>query len=263
MRCRLCSGHLTETFRLKVLEKYDTQYLTCADCKSLQTEPPHWLGEAYSINLSDLDTGAVQRNVENLIAAFITCRLLNLTDVVDVGGGDGLFCRLMRDHGLNCFVSDQYAKPTYAQGFTVANFKRPQLATAFEILEHFANPSKDLEAVFDLGADVVLVSTSIFDSQGSDWWYLGPESGQHVFFYSSQSLDWISRKFDYTHFKSGGFVVFTRTGLVKSSKSNILQFLLRSRLRRMLRAILAYLPTPGVWDDHLHIRQARKQRADR
>jgi hypothetical protein len=79
--CRLCEGLLSSRFSLKVLQKYNVEYFQCNDCLSLQTEYPFWLNEAYSQNISYLDTGAVQRNLHNLGATFITSKLFNSKNI--------------------------------------------------------------------------------------------------------------------------------------------------------------------------------------
>ena len=88
--CRLCGGALRPIFGLQVLEKYAVNYMRCADCHSLQTERPYWINEAYTNSLAKLDTGAAQRTLVNLAAAYAVARVLKQNDVVDFGGGDGL-----------------------------------------------------------------------------------------------------------------------------------------------------------------------------
>src|SRR5262249_43503280 len=155
--CRLCRGPLRRRFALRVLGKYDVGYFLCQDCGSLQTQPPYWLAEAYGHNLSNLDTGAAQRNLHNLAACYALAKLCNLRNVLDVGGGDGLLCRLLRDYGVNCFVRDRYARPAYAQGFTEPDFRQPDLVVAIEVIEHFANPGPELDELFGTGAEVFLI----------------------------------------------------------------------------------------------------------
>jgi len=101
--CRLCGGSLATLFFKKVLGKYDIAYLKCAQCFSLLTERPYWLEEAYQkSNLSNADTGAAQRNITNLAATYAISKLLKAKNVIDIGGGDGLLCRLLRDYQINC-----------------------------------------------------------------------------------------------------------------------------------------------------------------
>ncbi len=211
--CRLCGGPLTEAFRTRVLNKYSVRYLRCGQCHSLQTETPHWLSEAYCENLSSLDTGAAQRNLRNLAASYAVAGIYGARNLLDLGGGDGLLCRLLRDTGLNCFVKDRYAVPTYAQGFDEPDFDKPDMITAFEVFEHLPNPATDLRDFFAGKPRVVLVSTEVYRGQGSDWWYISAESGQHVFFYSRHGLLRIGDTFGYRVVLSGEFILFVRNDI--------------------------------------------------
>lgn len=249
--CRLCAGLLFERFGLRVIGKYDVRYYECVNCHSLQTEEPFWLAEAYAQNLSNLDTGAAQRNLHNLAACYTVAKLFKLRNAIDIGGGDGLLCRLLRDYGINCFVKDKYARPAYAQGFTEPNFQSPDLVIAFEVLEHFANPSTELDELFGPNPGVLLVSTGIFTTEKEDWWYLAPESGQHVFFYTRKALDLIAAKYDYNLILSGGFILFVKSEQLTPLRSLLARLLLTGRICRLIRSRLALLPAPGVWKDHL------------
>jgi 2-polyprenyl-3-methyl-5-hydroxy-6-metoxy-1,4-benzoquinol methylase len=250
--CRLCGGRLELQFSLRVLGQHDVGYFRCVSCHSLQTERPYWLEQAYRANsLSHLDTGAAQRNLQNLAACWSIAKLMRLRNVLDVGGGDGLLCRLLRDYELNCFVLDKYATPTYAQGFEAPDFAQPDMMVAFEVMEHYAEPRKDLEELFAKRPKAVLASTGIFDAQGPDWWYLAPDSGQHVFFYSEAALQLIARTHDYELVMSGGYLLFLRRGACGGLKKNLARTLLRSGMRRFTRARLAMSSAGGVWKDHL------------
>ena len=67
------------------------------------------------------DTGMVARTWQ---MAQATSLILNLAGVgsnrvcMDWGGGNGLFCRMMRDQGFNFISDDKYAEPFYSRGFT-------------------------------------------------------------------------------------------------------------------------------------------------
>ena len=196
--CRLCGGALVHRFDGRLLRRHAVRYFECAACGSLQTEPPHWLDEAYADgNLARLDTGAAQRNLDNLGTVLVLAGMLGLERVVDHGGGDGLLTRMLRDRGLDAHVLDRHAKPHYAAGFDTPAFQRPDLMLAFEVLEHFANPAQDLRALFDPKPPVLLVSTDAWEGQGPDWWYLVPDSGQHVFFYGRKALAQIASREGY------------------------------------------------------------------
>jgi 2-polyprenyl-3-methyl-5-hydroxy-6-metoxy-1,4-benzoquinol methylase len=252
--CRLCSGTLINRFSLSVLYKYNVRYYECEQCHSLQTEKPYWLDEAYKINLHYIDTGAAQRNLDNLAACYIVCKLFKIKNVIDIGGGDGLLCRLLRDYEINCFVKDKFAKPTYAEGFTEPDFKTPELVIAFEVLEHFSYPKTDLDDLFRYNSGVIMVSTLLYANQEQDWWYYAPEGGQHVFFYSKQALDYITIKYNYRLFICGTRIIFVKQELLTPIKSFLLRFLLKGKICRLLKSVIVYLPTPGYWKDQVLIK---------
>lgn len=258
--CRLCSSNTVPRFHLQMLGKHDVAFMECSHCRSLQTEPPYWLDEAYgSKNLSNLDTGAARRNIHNLAACFGISKLLNAHNVIDIGGGDGLLCRMLRDYDINCYVKDKYATPIYAQGFTEPDFVHPDLVIGFEVLEHFANPQTDLEALFGYQAKALLLSTAQYSKQGSDWWYLLPESGQHVFFYSHQSLEWIAKKYDYSLIVSNEFILFLKHA--STFQKIVAKILLSKNFCRLLRAWVVLLPAPGIQKDQaLQVEKAKRNR---
>lgn len=256
--CRLCGGRLSSCFHLNILRKHDVGYYQCEECHSLQTEYPFWLSEAYNQSLSNLDTGAAQRSLRNLAACFVVSKIFKAKNVVDIGGGDGLLCRLLRDYGINCFVRDKYANPTYAQGFTEPDFDIPDLVIAFEVFEHFQNPKSDLDELFSINSSIFLVSTFLYTNQQKDWWYLSPESGQHVFFYSKDALDLIASRYGCNLIISGGFILFVRNNVLTFPKLVLAKLLLNKYVCRIVRSLVVLLPTPGVWKDH----QFQKGKAD-
>lgn len=246
--CRLCAGPAFRRFELNVLGRHEVPYFECAQCHSLQTQAPYWLDEAYREgNLSNLDTGAFQRNINNLGACFAIAKLFKAVNAIDAGGGDGLLCRMLRDYGVNCFVTDRHATPTYAQGFTEPDFDTPDLLVCFEVLEHFSNPVADLKALFRGSPRVMLLSTELYEGQGPDWWYLVPESGQHVFFYSRQALEEVARTHGYAITFSGGFILLTRGASLLQQR--LAAMLLKSRVCRWIRAWVVTRPTPNMGRD--------------
>lgn len=251
LSCRLCEGKLFPQFKLTVLNKYQVQYYRCDQCNSLQTEPAYWLSDAYSKNLSNLDTGAVQRNWHNFYVIYILCQIFKLKDLLDLGGGDGLLCRSLRDYEINCYVQDEYASPTYAQGFTEPDFETPDLVLAFEVWEHLPNPKVDLNKFFCRNPKMLLVTTSIFTDQGSNWWYLSPESGQHIFFYSHEALKQIAQQRGYELQIIENFILFIQKEHFSPLKLAILKKSLKGRLNRYLKYKIMRKPATGVWKDYL------------
>lgn len=249
--CRLCGGDLIHRFDGVLLGRHAVRYFECRACGSLQTEPPHWLDEAYAAsNLSALDTGAAQRNVNNLGSVLALARWLGLARVVDHGGGDGLLVRMLRDRGLDAYVLDRHASPRYAMGYGQPPVDRADLVTAFEVLEHFVEPREELRALFGPRPAALLVSTDVWEGQGAGWWYLAPDTGQHVFFYSRKALAEIAAREDYRLMRVGGQWLFLRRGAFPRWRERVARTLLGGGLRGLRNAWAITRATPGVWRDH-------------
>jgi hypothetical protein len=213
IHCRLCGDWAAFVFKLRTIDRYDVSYYRCSQCNSLQTEPPYWLSEAYSEAVTAIDPGAAQRVLDNVVLTRAVARIFQCARLLDYGGGAGLLCRLLRDAGWDAYSYDRYAPAGYASGFTAAPSEHFDLVTAFEVVEHLPAPATDLGEVFGTDAKVVLLTTYLYDGQSSDWWYLCPEEGQHVFMYSQRAIDLIAARFGYRAHICRGFIIFVRTPL--------------------------------------------------
>lgn len=208
--CRLCGGHTRKLFHAKLLMKYDVAYFRCEDCGSLQTEEPYWLEEAYSKgNLISADTGAAARNLNCQAIVYVVARVLRMPrdgSVLDFGGGNGLLCRLLRDRTFNARVLDAYATNDFAQGFE-DDGSMYNLVCAFEVVEHFANPKREMAHIFERSDSIVIIGTETYQGQGADWWYLAAVGGQHVFFYTQNGMASLAATHGY-HYKRWGTLTY-------------------------------------------------------
>jgi hypothetical protein len=219
------------------------------------------LDETYgSGNLSSLDTGAAQRNIDNLSVCLTLAKLYKLKNVIDIGGGDGLLCRLLRDYGINCYVRDRYSEPKYAQGFTEPNFEKPDLVIGFEVLEHLTNPKVDLDTFFNYEPQLLLMTTDLWKQQLSSWDYLMPDTGQHIFFYSPKTLEAVAFKYKYHLLILGDFILFNKRQ--SPIKDLIAKFLLKRRVLRRIKGLVAMLPAKGVGNDHYFLKEKLKTKSD-
>jgi 2-polyprenyl-3-methyl-5-hydroxy-6-metoxy-1,4-benzoquinol methylase len=242
--CRLCSGNTINKFNLRVLERFEVRYFECAYCGSLQTEEPHWLKEAYEhSNLAYSDVGAAQRVLVTASLVGLFAKWMGLHSILDFGGGDGLLCRLLRDRGLEAYTIDKFSVPSYAQPFVGSLEKNYDLLTAFEVFEHFPNPRESLDQLFQCQPRFLLASSELYRGNQSDWWYLAPKSGQHVFFYSEGALRWIAARYDYCYHSLNGWHLFAKT------KPSRLQLSVLSRLtgKTIFKLYRASLPFSETW----------------
>jgi hypothetical protein len=255
--CRLCDGLLTNKFSKKLLKKYSVNFYECEECKSLQTEKPYWLEEAYADWLTNFDTGVYGRVSKTFLVSFTICKLFKLKNVLDYGGGDGLFCRIMRDYYLNCFSYDKFSKNIYSKEFLNRNFTTPDLLTSYEAAEHFSQPMEEFKKIFALKPKIFLMTTAIYKNQGQNWDYLEADTGQHIFFYSKKSLEFIAKKFNYK-------IIFLECGFIlmlskKTKINNLLVYLLkkiliRQKMLSLLKFILIFFKSDGYEKDYNSIK---------
>ena len=202
MKSKITNGDTTYLFSAKVLGKYDVKYYGCNDTGFIQTEDPHWLPEAYSSAITSLDLGILYRNIKlSKIVIQIISRFFNPDGLfLDYAGGYGIFTRLMRDNGYNFYHHDQFCENLFAKHFELNDLKinpKFELTTAFELFEHLSNPLEEIEAILSY-SDTILFSTELVPDQKitkpEDWWYIAPETGQHISFYTKKSLEIIATK---------------------------------------------------------------------
>jgi len=224
----------------------------------LQTEKPYWLAEAYTKAMTALDTGAVARNQ---MCTRLTALIAHLAEIpttatcLDFGGGHGVFARMMRDAGYDFRWFDKYADNLYASGFEADVGAHHALVTSFEVLEHLDAVGTELEAIFGPRPDHVLVGTVLHRGFDPSWWYLMPDSGQHVAFYTRRTLQWLADRFDYDVLVGPEYSLFRRRDLA-------LSMLRRNVLANVLRRPQVALDVIGLVPEIVRRRLGGSSRAD-
>jgi len=197
-RCRLCSAVTEEQFQLNVLGRHSVTYLRCLSCGSLQTEEPYWLHESYTADVPDEDPAYLYRNLEVARNTRVMLHLFGVpraATVLDFGGGLGIVARLLVESGWRAFVHDTFTDPPFP-GLKWTGDAADFILSS-EVFEHLSDPATELDRLFQLMPNFVYVRTSRYRGEGSDWYYLVPETGQHVFFYTDDAMRMIAARYGY------------------------------------------------------------------
>src|ERR1019366_7601283 len=199
--CKICNSQTQIIFNKLVLNKYNVNYFQCNSCNFIQTEDPYWLNEAYQNVITSLDIELISRNLyllENIPPVIDKCFPESST-MLDYGGGYGIFVRMMRDKGYQFFRQDIYCENLFAKYFDIT--ENPDLkidiVTAFEVFEHLSDPLIEIEKMLAY-SDNIIFSTLLIPQNVNElknWWYITPQTGQHIAFYSIQSLQLIAVKY--------------------------------------------------------------------
>ena len=207
MKCKICKSKSHEFFSTKLLYKFDVKYYKCKSCGFVQTENPYWLNEAYTSAITSQDIGLIGRNtgfapIVSLIIKLFFSKKLNF---LDYGGGYGMFVRLMRDRGFNFYRYDIYCENLFSVGFDDRPSLNYELITAFEVFEHLIDPMTEIEKMLKKSKNLFFSTElqPIDFSNEKDWWYVMPETGQHISLYTKETLQFIAKKYNLNLYSNG------------------------------------------------------------
>lgn len=248
--CKICGSNSTKIFSGEVLNIYIIDYFQCDDCHFIQTEQPYWLNESYSSAIASTDIGLVSRNInfQNSTAWIIKNYFDYKAKFLDYAGGYGLFVRLMRDNGFDFYRQDIYCENHFAKYFDISendNIVNFELVTAFEIFEHLVNPIEEISTIFEF-SDSIIFSTELQPQikmhSTDDWWYFAKETGQHVSFYTTKSLEVIAKKMNcYFYSNDRNLHILTKKELFSNPFEEWENRNKKSLLFRFLYKIIKYL----------------------
>lgn len=241
MTCRICQSPSRAFGRARVLGRHDVGYHRCERCGFVQTDEPFWLDEAYSEAITNSDLGLVSRNLQ--LAPVVLALAVTMFDpagrFVDYGGGYGMLVRLLRDAGLDFYRSDRYCRNLFAVGFDAPE---PELAsyellTAIEVFEHLVDPVAEVERMLGFSRSLFF-TTQLVPAEvppPDSWWYYGLEHGQHVSFYTRDSLRVLGERFGLTLYSRGPYHLLSDRKLSAARFNLVTRVQLASVLAPFLR----------------------------
>jgi hypothetical protein len=159
---------------------------------------------------------------------------------LDYGGGYGVFTRWMRDEGYNFFHYDHHCPNLFAGGYEadIAGTVRYELVTAFEVFEHMPEPAKTLSHLLSI-SDSILFSTEVLPVPAppiTDWWYYGPEHGQHIAFFTQTALQQLAGRVGANYYTNAGSIhLISRRHISEKSLRLVLHPKVRVLLNRFYR----------------------------
>ena len=214
VKCKICQHDMDIFDKAYVLGKYQVQYYRCPYCGFICTEEPYWLEEAYGSAITNSDIGLVGRNImlaRRVIAVLAGC-FPETQSYLDYGGGYGMFVRIMRDAGYDFEWYDRYAENLFAKGHEAVH-EHYDVATAFELAEHLPDPFTDFDQILAWADNCIFTTELISETNPprvADWWYYGPEHGQHVAFYTRHAIEILAEHYDYHLATWGGTHVLSK-----------------------------------------------------
>jgi hypothetical protein len=216
MKCPVCQNNMCKSFTAIVLKKHKVNYFHCAGCGLVQTEKAYWLDEAYSAAIAASDTGLVMRNISlgSKLAALLYTYFKPKESFLDISGGYGMLTRFMRDCGFDYYWEDPFCANLLARGFESDKAKKPfHVLSAFEVLEHIANPLDFIETNLKrYNCRNFIFTTELYQGQkapNQDWWYYAFNTGQHISFYQKRTLEIIAQKLNLNFYTINGLHIFS------------------------------------------------------
>jgi hypothetical protein len=189
--CRAC-GRASGPHQPLRIHGAEAMLYGCPSCGLLFFPEPTWLAEAYADPIAEIDVGLPSRcvNSARVVEAIIRAERLGDRRQLDYGGGYGLMTRFARDRGLDMLHYDPFAKNLFAQGFEGSLDGAYGAISLIEVFEHLTDPVPVLQRL-SAHAGLVVISTMLVPDgmqDLSDWWYLLPDLGQHISFYTEPAL---------------------------------------------------------------------------
>jgi hypothetical protein len=160
----------------------------------------------------------------------------------------------MRDHGYDFWYYDSYCQNLFAEDFAVQADERRsfELLTSFEVFEHMVDPMRDLDEMLRFSKRVIFTTELLPEPMPSmgQWWYHGPDHGQHVGFFSIRTLEWVAKKHSLCFATNGKNFHYLGKAAING---RVFRFLTHARAESLLRLCRR----PSLLMTDLDIRRAK------
>jgi hypothetical protein len=213
--CPICRALANSAFSVCIRNERNVPLFQCTRCSFYFFAEPDWLAQSFSEELNELDLGSVARShfVADFVTAVFPLRKSGYT-ALDWGGGDGLLTRLLRERGINCVWQDPFVKPRFVGAAIYEPSSRVDVTVVSEVFLHLTNPVSVLRLLLSQSELVIMTAVVPPKDMTAQWWYLMPETGQHVSFYPLPALEALATQTSSRLYSDGRFFhVFSRRKL--------------------------------------------------
>lgn len=239
--CSICGGNCDEILRYFVRKQNLAILIRCQDCEFSFVVGPSWLADSFSETLQPLDIGAVDRCSVVLDFVQTVARITgwrSRSRFIDWGGGYGLMTRMARDRGMNFANFDPYVRPLFSAPANLDNLCSTDVIVASEVFLHIENPLHILAELLSFSPVVIITAVVPPDRISAEWWYLMPDTGQHVSFYPLHSLKKMAELTDAKLLSDGRFFhIFSRSELPFRTKVVVRSRTLTFAISYLLRGL--------------------------
>jgi hypothetical protein len=188
--CNICGSFARPTLSYRVRASEVAELNECDRCGFHFIADPVWLEGSFGEKLNRFDVGSADRSlmIATFVRSLVRRRSLSTTTVLDFGGGDGLSTRVLRDHGVDCRWEDPFCEPVFCVGPSSDDVGHFDLAFMGEVALHLVDPMPVFRTLLQRSDRILFTAVVPPEHIEADWWYLMPETGQHVAFFPVRAL---------------------------------------------------------------------------
>ena len=222
--CPICMSPVNGLFKVMIQGENCSELNSCSKCEFAFYPDQSWINQSFSDDLNSLDVGAADRTVisADYLSVMLKSQKLSHGKFLDYGGGYGLLSRIMRDRGFNFENFDPFTRQIFpTSGLRMNNSldQKYDAITLIEVALHFEDPLEEFRRLLQL-TNVLFFTAVLTDEElDHDWWYLSPETGQHIALFSQKTLATLAEKLGVNLTSDGRFFhIFHRENLTKKAR---------------------------------------------